>query len=282
MSDLGRRTLRSIISIGKVISERTPGASVRVRDSEVSLVWRWGLVITIFMAGCLPEAIVDPANCRIDPALEGTWLAEGLALSQCEHDSVEYGPGVQRSLYLVAAFDERCYLITGLDYYLADDGRLGLFGPGQGAAFTQWRGWLASIGQRQYLICHEIEPSVPADPDVVVSPGAFFPTFEVNRIGDDAVRLTPVVFADMCQRLGEAISAEEYARRLGEFPREQVIERIKADPDAAAPGDPAPVVFNRMQPSTESHVQRVLEAFHIVDPLYRPARPNSPDDGGGK
>jgi hypothetical protein len=242
---------------------------------------RWGVLTVILMVGCLPEAIVDPATCKVDPALEGTWLAKGLPLEQCMHGGVEYGPGTQHSIYLVKAFDERCYLITALDYYLAKDGQLGIFGPGDGGALSQWRAWLAPIGERQYLICNGIDPDVPQDPDVVKSPGKCFPTFEIDRLGADTVTLTPVVFPDILQRLGDAMSTEEYARRVAEFPPEGVVARIKADPDAAAPGDPGPITVHRMKASTERHVQRVLEAFSIVDPLRRPTRFNPPQDDKG-
>jgi hypothetical protein len=241
----------------------------------------WGALIAIVMAGCLPVAIVDPATCKVDPALEGTWLAKGLALEQCMHGDVEYGPGAQHSIFLVKAFDERCYLITALDYYLAKDGRLGIFGPGGEGALHQWRGWVAPIGERVYLVCSEIKPEMPKDPDVVTSPGDSFPTFEIRRTGADALMLTPVVFPDILERIGQARSEEEYARRVAEFPPEGIVARIKADPDAAAPGDPGPLTVHRMQGTTEPHVQRVLEAFHIVDPLLRPARFNPPQDDKG-
>jgi hypothetical protein len=179
---------------------------------------RRAVLLVILMAGCLPEAIVDPATCKVDPVLEGTWLAKGQLLEQCMHGEVEYGPGEQHSLYLVKAFDERCYLITALDYYLPKDGRLGIFGPGGGGPLSQWRAWLAPIGERQYLICHQIDPDVPHDPDVVTSPGDFFPTFEIERAGADDVTLTPVFLPDILQRLGGAMSKEEYARRLAAFP----------------------------------------------------------------
>jgi hypothetical protein len=242
---------------------------------------RWGVLLTVLLAGCLPVALVDPATCRVDPSLEGTWLAKGQRLEQCMHDDIEYGPGTQQSIFLVKAFDERCYLITVLDYYLAAAERLGMFGPGHGGALSQWRAWLAPIGERQYLICDEIEPVIPADPNVVRSPGSFYPTFEIKRIGTTAVTLKPVVLPDVLQRLGEAMSAEEHARRLTEFPVNELVARIKADPDAAAPGDPAPIAVRRMEASTEPHVQRVLEAFHIVDPLRRPMRFTPPRDGNG-
>lgn len=223
---------------------------------------RWGVLLTVLLAGCLPVALVDPATCRVDPSLEGTWLAKGQRLEQCMHDDIEYGPGTQQSIFLVKAFDERCYLITVLDYYLAADGRLGMFGPGHGGALSQWRAWLAPIGERQYLICDEIEPVVPADPNVVRSSGNFYPTFEIERIGTTAVTLKTVVLPDFPQRL-------------------ELLARIKADPDAAAPGDPPPITVRRMEASTEPHVQRVLEAFHIVDPLCRPARLSPPGDDNG-
>jgi hypothetical protein len=219
---------------------------------------RWGVLLTVVLAGCLPVALVDPATCRVDPSLEETWLAKGQPLEQCMHDDIENGPGTQQSIFLVKAFDERCYLITVLDYYLAADGRLGMFGPGHGGALSQWRAWLASIGERQYLICNQIEPVIPADPNVVRSPGSFYPTFEIERMGTTAVTLKP----DVLQRL-------------------ELLARIKADPDAAAPGDPAPITVHRMEASTEPHVQRVLEAFHIVDPLHRPMRFTPPLDGDG-
>ena len=115
---------------------------------------RCSVLIAILLTGCLPEAIIDPATCKVDPVLEGTWLAKGQDLEQCMHDDVEYGPGAQHSTYLVKAFDERCYLITALDYYLAKDGRLGIFGLGGGGALSQWRAWLAPIG--------ELYPGAPA------------------------------------------------------------------------------------------------------------------------
>ena len=77
------------------------------------------------------------------------------------------------------------------------------------------------------------------------------------------------------------MSAEEHARRLKEFPANELVDRIKAAPDAATPEDPRPLTVRRMEPSTEPHVQRVLEAFHIVDPLHRPARFSPPRDGEG-
>jgi hypothetical protein len=242
---------------------------------------RWGVLMAVLLAGCLPEALVDPATCQVDPTLEGTWLAEGLSLEQCRHDDIEYGPGTQQSIYLVTAFDKHCYVITALDYYMAKDGRLGMFGSGRDGAVSQWRAWLAPIGARQYLICNEIEPVVPQDPNVVRSPGNFYPTFEIERIGTTAVTLKPVVLPDVLQRLGDAMSAEEYARRLAEFPVDELVARIKAAPDAATPGDPAPMTVRRMEASTEPHVQRVLEAFHIVDPLRRPARFDPPRDTSG-
>lgn len=242
---------------------------------------RWGLFATILLAGCLPEAIVDPSTCKVDPSLEGIWLAKGHLLEQCMHGDVEYGPGSQQSIFLVKAFDEHCYLITTLDYYLAQDGRLGIFGPWQAGPLSQWRAWLAPIGKRQYLICNEVEPVVPEDPDVVTSPGNSFPTFEINRVGTNTVTLKPVWFVDVLKRLGETMSTEEHARRLREFPANELVARIKADPDAAAPDDPGPLTVRRMEASTEPHVQRVLEAFHIVDPLRRPARLNPPQDAKG-
>ena len=122
---------------------------------------------------------------------------------------------------------------------------------------------------------------VPKDPNVVTSPGILFPTFEIKCVGTNTVTLKPTWFADVLQRLGEAMSAEEYARRLTKFPVTELVARIKADPDAATPDDPRPMTVRRMEASTEPHVQRVLEAFHIVDPLRRPARFNPPQDGKG-
>ena len=122
---------------------------------------------------------------------------------------------------------------------------------------------------------------VPKDPNVVTSPGVLFPTFEIKCVGTNTVTLKPTWFADVLQRLGEAMSAEEHARRLKEFPANELVDRIKAAPDAATPEDPRPLTVRRMEPSTEPHVQRVLEAFHIVDPLRRPARFNPPQDGKG-
>jgi hypothetical protein len=242
---------------------------------------RWGVVMTILLAGCLPVVLVDPATCKVDPALEGTWLTKRQPLEQCMHGNVEYGPGAQHSIYLVRAFDERCYLITALDYYMAKDGRLGIFSPGNDGPLSQWRAWLAPISAGQYLICHRIDADLPHDPDVVMPPGVFFPTFEIGRSGADVLTLTPVMFPNILQRLGNGVSKEEYARHVAEFPREELIARIKADPDAAAPGDPGPITIHRMQAATELHVQQVLEAFHIVDPLRRPARFNPLQDDKG-
>lgn len=239
------------------------------------------LLMTILLAGCLPEAIIDPSACTVDPSLEGIWLATGDLLEQCMHDDVEYGPGTQQSIFLVKAFDEHCYLITALDYYLANDGRMGIFGTKRAGPLSQWRAWLAPLGEREYLICNQIQPAVPEDPNVVTSPGEFFPTFEIERVGTTALTLKPVWFPDVLQLLGEAMSAEEYARRLTKFPVTELVARIKADPDAATPDDPRPMTVRRMEASTEPHVQRVLEAFHIVDPLRRPARFNPPQDGKG-
>lgn len=116
----------------------------------------------------------------------------------------------------------------------------------------------------------------------MVAPGNVFPTFEIERVGTAEVRLTPVMFPDMLERLGERMSVEEYGRRLAELPRDQVIARIKADPDAAAPSDPGPTIVHRMPATSELDVQQVLEAFQIIDPLRRPARLNAPQDDEGK
>jgi len=237
--------------------------------------------MTIMLVGCLPEAIVDPASCKVDPVLEGIWLAKGFQLTQFKHDDVEYGPGTQQTIFLVSAFDERCYLVTKLDYYSAEDGRLGIFGSGHTGALTQWRTWLAPIGDRQYLICRQIKPAIPLDQDVTRSWRNFLPTFEVERDGNMDVTLKPVMFPDILQRLGEPISAEEYTRRLAEFPPNEIIARIKSDPDAATPDDPRPITVRRMEAATAPHVQRVLEAFQIINPHNRPAQLMPPRDDRG-
>jgi|GEM_PF-3721713 len=239
------------------------------------------LLMTIMLVGCLPEAIVDPASCKVDPVLEGIWLAKGFQLTQFKHDDVEYGPGTQQTIFLVSAFDERCYLVTKLDYYSAEDGRLGIFGSGHTGALTQWRTWLAPIGDRQYLICRQIKPAIPLDQDVTRSWRNFLPTFEVERDGNMDVTLKPVMFPDILQRLGEPISAEEYTRRLAEFPPNEIIARIKSAPDAATPDDPRPITVRRMEAATAPHVQRVLEAFQIINPHNRPAQLMPPRDDRG-
>ena len=60
---------------------------------------------------------------------------------------------------------------------------------------------------------------MPKDPNVVTSPGVLFPTFEIKCVGTNTVTLKPAWFADVLQRLGEAMSAEEHARRLKDFRR---------------------------------------------------------------
>ncbi len=216
-----------------------------------------------------------------NPVLEGIWLAKGFQLTQFKHDDVEYGPGTQQTIFLVSAFDERCYLVTKLDYYSAADGRLGIFGSGHTGALTQWRAWLAPIGERRYLICRQIKPAIPQDQDVTRSWRNFLPTFEFERNGKTAVTLKPVMFTDILQRLGEPISTEEYTSRLTEFPPNEIIARIKSDPDAATPDDPRPITVRRMEAATAPHVQRVLEAFQIINPHNRPAQPMPPRDDRG-
>ena len=56
-----------------------------------------GLLMAVLLAGCLPDAVVDPSTCKVDPSLEGIWLAKGDLLEQCVHGDVEYGPGSHRS-----------------------------------------------------------------------------------------------------------------------------------------------------------------------------------------
>ncbi len=89
------------------------------------------------------------------------------------------------------------------------------------------------------------------------------------------------MFPDILQRLGEPISAEEYTRRLAEFPPNEIIARIKSDPDAATPDDPRPITVRRMEAATAPHVQRVLEAFQIINPHNRPAQLMPPRDDRG-
>jgi hypothetical protein len=236
---------------------------------------RWLLVaivlVTGMLAGCLPSPIGDPATSTVDPALEGTWLHDGLKLSQCQIGGVEYGPGMQKSIYLVRAFDEHCYLITAIQYYAAEDGRIGTFGPGGDAGLTSWKGWLARLGERRYLVCQKlgIDPIPPG------TPAGWFPTFEVEQLAPNAVRITPVVFGDIFNRL-EGVSPDE-ARAIiaAEYSREKLEARIRDDPDAAAPGDPRPLELQRMDAASLAHVERVLAIYHLTDGRSRRKPPQA-------
>jgi hypothetical protein len=225
----------------------------------------------VLVAGCLPSPIGDPATSTIDRAIEGTWLHDGLKLAQCQIGGVEYGPGSQKSIYLVRAFDEHCYLITAIQYYAAEDGRIGTFGPGGDAGLTWWKGWLAGVGERRYLVCQRqgIAPALGGQPDV------WLPTFEVAQREPDAVRLTPVVFGDMFKRLQGLPPDEARAIIATDYSREKLEGRIRDNPDAAAPGDPKPLELRRMDEASRAHVERVLATFHLTDdrrPVRQPPR----------
>ena len=241
---------------------------------------RWLLVaivlVTGMLAGCLPSPIGDPATSTVDPTLEGTWLHDGSKLAQCQIGGVEYGPGRQQSIYLVRAFDEHCYLITAIQYYAAEDGRIGTFGPGGDAGLTSWKGWLAAVGERRYLVCQRL--GFAANPGW--QPSGWFPTFEVDQLAADVVRLTPVIFGDMFKRL-EGISDEEaQAIITAEYSREKLEARMRDDPDAAAPGDPRPLELTRMDDASRTLVERVLAIYHLTDgrPVRKPpqAATNAP------
>jgi len=219
------------------------------------------VLATTWVAGCLPSPIGDPATSTIDTALEGTWLHDGLELSKCQVGGVEYGPGRQQTIYLVKAFDERCYLITAISFYAAQDGRLGTFGPGGDAGLSWWKGWLAPLGDRRYLVCQKLG----ADPLPGAQTGGWFPTFEVERPDDDTVRITPVVFADIYKRLEGVTPDEAKAVIAAEYSREKLEAQIRENPEAAAPGDPRPLLLERMDEASRPLVERVLTAYRLTD-----------------
>ena len=225
------------------------------------------VLVTVVVTGCLPAPIGDPATSTIDPVLKGTWLHDGLKLAQCQIGGVEYGPGTQQSIYLVRAFDEHCYLITAIQYYAAEDGRIGTFGPGGDAGLTSWKAWLATLGNRRYLVCQTlgVDPIPPGRP-----PAGWFPTFEVQQLEPNAVRITPVVFGDIFKRLEGVSPDEAQAIIAAEYSREKLEAGIRENPDAAAPGDPRPIALRRMDEASRAHVERVLAIFHMTD--GRPAR----------
>ena len=226
-------------------------------------------VALCLVTGCLPTPIGDPATSTIDPALEGAWLARGHEDTQCRHGDVEYGPGTQQTICLVKAFDEHCYVVTAIDYYMAADGRIGAFGPG-GAGLSCWRAWLADIGDRRYLVTSKVDFDMPREEGSAPSSAGFYPTFQLDSLGPDSFRLTPLVLIDILKRLEGLPSNEERAAIMAEYTRESLETRIRDNPDAAAPGDPRPIDFRRMHASSHAHVQQVLEAFHLADPLRRP------------
>lgn len=219
-----------------------------------------GLAAT-WVVGCLPSPIGDPTTSRIDAALEGTWLHDGLELAQCAVSGVEYGPGRQQTIYLVKAFDEHCYLVTAISFYAAKDGRLSTFGPGGAAGLAWWKAWLAPLGDRRYLVCQNLAanpfPNGPAFEG--------FPTFDLERPDADTVRLTPVVFADIFKHLEGATPGEAKAIIAAEYSREKLESRIRENPAAAAPGDPRPLLLERMKQASRPLVKRVLAAYHLVD-----------------
>jgi hypothetical protein len=219
------------------------------------------VLVTVVVTGCLPTPIGDPAMSRIDPALEGTWLHDGLELAQCQIGGTEYGPGRQKSIYLLRAFDEHCYLITAIQFYEAQDGRIGPFGPGGDAGLTSWKGWLAKLGDRRYLVCQKLGiDSIPTGP-----PAGWFPTFEVQQLEPNAVRITPVVFGDILKRLEGVPPDEARAIIAAEYSREKLEARIRENPDAAAAGDPRPIELTRVNEGSRALVERVLALFHLAD-----------------
>jgi hypothetical protein len=226
---------------------------------------RWLLVaivlVTGMLAGCLPSPIGDPATSTVDPTLEGTWLHDGLELAQCAVGGVEYGPGRQQTIYLVKAFDEHCYLVTAISFYAAKDGRLGTFGPGGAAGLAWWKAWLAPLGDRRYLVCEKLG----ADPLPDGRSFGWFPTFEVERPDADAVRLTPVMFGDILKRFEGVAPDEAKAVIAAEYSREKLEPRIRENPVAAAPGDPRPLLLERMNETSRPLVERVLAAYHLGD-----------------
>ena len=232
----------------------------------------------LLLGGCLPVPISDPKESTIDPALEGTWLAPGLELAQCMHGGIEYGPGTQKTIYLVKAFDEHCYLIAAVDYYHARDGRIGLFGSG-GPSLSWWKGWLVPVGERRYLVCQPLPFTLPGDSEVVRSRGAFYPTFELSRAGEDSFRVALVVFPDMIHQLDAAGTDEARKAVLAKYTPESLRKRIQSNPAAAAPGDPRPLTVHRMTLESEKHVQRVLETLGIADadPNHLPERLRPPE-----
>ncbi len=219
------------------------------------------VLATTWVAGCLPSPIGDPATSTIDAALEGTWLHDGLELAQCQAGGVEYGPGRQQTIYLVKAFDDHCYLVTAIAFYAANDGRLGAFGPGNEAGLSWWKAWLAPLGDRRYLVCQNL----PADPRADGEASGWFPTFELERPDADSVRLTPVYFGDILKRLEGLAPAEARAVIAAEYSREKLEARIQENPTAATPGDPRPLLLERMKEASRPLVERVLAAYHLVD-----------------
>jgi len=227
------------------------------------------VLTTVVVTGCLPTPIGDPATSAIDPVLEGTWLHDGLELSQCQIGGVEYGPGTQKSIYLVRAFDDHCYLITAIQYYAAEDGRIGTFGPGGDAGLTSWKGWIAGVGERRYLVCQRLGFA----PALGGQPSGWFPTFEVDQLAADVVRLTPVMFGDMFKRLQGMSDEEAQAIITAEYSREKLEGRIRDNPGAAAPGDPRPLELQRMDEASRALVERVLAIYHLADdrqPVRKP------------
>lgn len=213
------------------------------------------VIATVSLTGCLPSPIGDPATSRIDPALEGTWLHDGLELAQCQIGGTEYGPGRRKSIYLLRAFDEHCYLITAIQFYEAKDGRIG------DARLTSWKGWLTTLGDRRYLVCQNLG----GDPIPTGPPVGLFPTFELEQLDPESVRITTVVFGDIFKRLEGVPPDEARAIIATEYAREKLEARIRENPDAAAPGDPRPLELTRMDEASQAHVERVLATFHMTD-----------------
>lgn len=222
------------------------------------------------VAGCLPSPVGDPETSTIDADLEGTWLHTGLELAQCQAGGVEYGPGRQQTIYLVKAFDEHCYLVTAISFYAAKDGRFGTFSPGSDAGLSWGKAWLAPLGDRRYLVCQKL--AAGPIPDGQAS--GWFPTFELERPDADTVRLTPVVSAAIFKHLEGTTPGEAKAIVAAEYSREKLEAWIRENPAAATPGDPRPLLLERMNEASRPLVERVLAAYHIVD--SRRSRPPEP------
>ena len=187
------------------------------------------LPLAVLVAGifaCLPVPIGDPEKSKVDEKLVGGWIVANEDKSS--------------TIYIVRAFDQRTYMIQGLDFEVAADKSI------KPKSTMTFKAWLTPIGKETFICVETLNPETPLG----IADKGEKQTFLVAAISlkDDELTMR-VVKPDSPQLKDVKTTADAdkaLAAHVGEL-------EMYSDP----------TVFKKLGKNDAETVQAVLKAFQI-------------------